>query len=264
MLLSLSNVDNYSMALYTSDAALQPLIQCIYAIHMQLSKSNREAYCQQHSYPLIDGTGWFLKDKVRGLQTLAYYSWMKIEFACAMMERYRNLHWLFWIDTDALFMNKHVRLEELLAGVQESDLFIVGADAEGINAGTFFIRNSPAGRKFCMELLDQQRTYGYEQQAMSSLYNKAVKESGQECVVSERDNLRLPSGVKACLDKKALGFRILKLCAFGSWAGLEWKRGHGYYFDGVYMDGDFIIHFPGDRSAKLGLMRKALSWEGST
>ena len=184
---------------------------------------------------------------------------MKIEFVCSVMEKHRNLRWLFWIDTDALFMNTHIRLNKLIAGVEESDLFIIGADAEGINAGTFFIRNNPAGRRFCTDLLNQQRRYGYEQQGMSSLYNKAVKESGQECVVSESENLRLPSGVKACLDKKAPGIRLLRLCAMGSWAGLEWKRGYGYYFDGVYMHGDFIIHFPGDRSAKLGLMKKALT-----
>lgn len=178
---------------------------------------------------------------------------------CAMMKKYDELDWLFWIDTDALFMNIHISLAQLLAGVEEGDLIIIGADAEGINAGSFFIRNTHAGRSFCANLLLQRNKYNYEQQAMSALYNKAVEEGGQECVVNEVDNLRLPSGVKACLDKKAKGFRLLKLCALGSWAGLERKRGQGLYFPGVYMNGDFIIHFPGDRRAKLGLMKRALS-----
>lgn len=192
-------------------------------------------------------------------QSLAHYSWVKIEFVCAMMKQYHNLDWLFWIDTDALIMNIHISLTQLLAGVEDNDLIIIGADAEGINAGTFFVRNNRAGRNFCTELLHQQEKYNYEQQAMSAMYNAAVEKSGQECVVSESVNLKLPSGVKACLDKKAPGFRLLKLCAIGSWAGLERKRGQGLYFDGVYMEGDFIIHFPGDRSAKLGLMKQALS-----
>ena len=192
-------------------------------------------------------------------QSLAHYSWVKIEFVCAMMKQYRNLDWIFWIDTDALIMNIYISLTELLAGVKDSDLIIIGADAEGINAGTFFIRNNHAGKKLCTKLLHQQQKYKYEQQAMSAMYNAAVEKSGQECVVSERVNLYLPSGVKACLDKKAPGFRLLKLCAIGSWAGLERKRGQGLYFEGVYMEGDFIIHFPGDRRAKLGLMKQALS-----
>ena len=175
------------------------------------------------------------------------------------MEQYSHLDWLFWMDTDALFMNMQISLTQLLAGVKETELIIIAADAEGINAGTFFIRNTRAGRDFCKELLKQQSKYSYEQQAMSATYNKAVEDSGQHCVVGERDNLRLPSGIKACLHQKAPGFRILRLCAMGSWAGLEWKHGHGYYFDGVYMNGDFIIHFPGDRRVKLSLMKWVLS-----
>ena len=225
---------------------------------LQLSKSNRAAYCRLHGYPLIDGTGSFLQGQRSRGGGLAYFSWVKIEFVCATMKKYDHLQWLFWMDTDALFMNIHISLTQLLAGVGRDDLMIIAADAEGINAGTFFIRNSPAGRELCKELLNQRSKYSYEQQALSALYNKAVEESGQKCVVSEKDNLRLPSGVKACLDRKAPGFRILKLCAMGSWAGLEWKRHHGLYFDGVYMHDDFIIHFPGDRRVKLSAMKQAL------
>ena len=101
--------------------------------------------------------------------------------------------------------------------------------------------------------------YTNEQQAISALYNKAVEKSEQKCIVSEKDNLHLPSGVKACLNQKAPGFRILKLCAMGSWAGLERKRGYGLYFDGVYMDNDFIVHFAGDGRFKLSTMKQALS-----
>ena len=41
------------------------------------------------------------------------------------------------MDTDALFMNIHISLAQLLAGVEKNDLMILAADAEGINAGTF-------------------------------------------------------------------------------------------------------------------------------
>lgn len=230
----------------------------IIIILLQLSKSNREAYCRLHGYPLIDGTDTFLKGRRNPSGGLAYFSWLKIEFVCAMMGKHDHLNWLFWMDTDALFMNIHISLVQLLAGVEKDDLMILAADAEGINAGTFFIRNSPAGQQLCKELLRQQSKYNYEQQAMSVLYNKAVEKSGQKCVVEEKDNFHLPSGVKACLNQKAPGFRVLKLCAIGSWAGLERKRGHGLYFDGVYMNNDFIIHFAGDRRLKLSSMKQAL------
>lgn len=232
---------------------------CVCIILLQLSKSNREAYCRLHGYPLIDGTDTFLKGRRNHAGGLAYFSWLKIEFICAMMGKHAHLHWLFWMDTDALFMNIHISLAQLLAGIGKDDLMILAADAEGINAGTFFMRNSPAGRQLCKELLNQRSKYNYEQQAMSVLYNKAVEKSGQKCIVSEKDNLYLPSGVKACLDRKAPGFRVLKLCAIGSWVGLERKHGHGLYFEGVYMENDFIVHFAGDRRLKLSAMKQALS-----
>ena len=38
-------------------------------------------------------------------------------------------------------LNIHISLAQVLAGVEK---MILAADAEGINAGTFFIRNSPS------------------------------------------------------------------------------------------------------------------------
>ena len=154
-----------------------------------------------------------------------------------MLEQHTELDWLFWIDSDALFMNMDIKLHQLLVGVSDTDVIVIAPDAEGLNAGTFFVPSSQPGREFCEELLQQRSKYHYEQGALSALYNKAVRESGQECAIYQKDNYNHPSGIKACLDKKAPGFRILRLCAMGSWGGLEWKPGHGFYFDDVYMNG---------------------------
>jgi len=69
--------------------------------------------------------------------------------------------------------------------------------------------------------------------------------------VKEQVNLQHP---KACLDQRAPCFCVLKLCAMGSWGGLEWKRGYGFYF---YMYGDFIVHFAGSSVPKLPQMKCA-------
>ena len=97
----------------------------IIIILLQLSKSNREAYCRLHGYPLIDGTDTFLKGRRNPSGGLAYFSWLKIEFVCAMMGKHDHLNWLFWMDTDALFMNIHISLVQLLAGVEKDDLMIL-------------------------------------------------------------------------------------------------------------------------------------------
>ena len=53
---------------------------------------------------------------------LAYFLCLKIEFICAIMGKHAHLHWLFWMDTAALFMNIHISLAQLLAGVGKDDL----------------------------------------------------------------------------------------------------------------------------------------------
>ena len=225
----------------------------VLCVYLQVSHGNRKSYCEQHGYKLLDGTGWYGS---RGVG-LAYYSWLKVEFVCKMMEQNKHHQWLFWMDKDALFMNTHIKLSRLLVRVTENDIIIVAADAESLNAGTLLIRNNQQGRKFCQDWIGRRYKFRYEQQALSTMYNQAVRERGQECIVKEQVNLQHPSGVKACLDQRAPGFRVLKLCAMGSWGGLEWKRGHGFYFQGFYMYGDFIVHFAGSSVPKLPQMKRA-------
>lgn len=172
------------------------------------------------------------------------------------MWKKRDIQWLFWMDTDALFMNMQISLSQLLVGVSEDDVIVLAADAEGLNAGAFLIRNNESGRQFCQEWFKKRSQFCYEQQALSTMYNDAVTQSGQSCETPERVDLTHPSGVKACIGKKAPRFNLLRLCAIGSWGGLEWKHGHGYYLDGFYMYGDLIVHFAGNnRNTKLKLMR---------
>lgn len=224
---------------------------CVYIL--QLSHQNKEHYCTRQGYAMLDGTGWY-SSSTHG--HLTYYSWLKVQFLCHMMNDHKEHQWLFWMDTDTLIMNMQIRLGQLLVDVERDDVIVIAADAEGLNAGTFFIQNSEAGRAFCENWLSKRAKYRYEQQALSILYNEAVEENGDMCSVEELD-LSHPSGIRACLNKTAPGFRVLRLCAMGSWSGLEWKCSHGYYFQGVYMYGDFIVHFAGnDKETKLRLMEK--------
>ena len=73
---------------------------------------------------------------------LDYYSWLKVEFVCKMMQQNKQHQLLFWMDTDALFMNQHIKLSQLLVRDTENDVIIVAADAESLNAGNFLIRNN--------------------------------------------------------------------------------------------------------------------------
>ena len=181
-----------------------------------------------------------------------------MEYLYDVMRNYSDLQWIFWMDTDALFMNTEIRLSQLLFDVTENDVIVIAADAEGLNAGTFLIRNNELGRRFLRKWLEKHRVFLYEQQALSDMYNDAVRESGQDCHLTEEEDYKHPSGVKACIDRKAPGFHMLKLCAMGSWGGLEWKHGHGYYLEGFYMYGDFIVHFAGnDKPTKVRLMKLA-------
>jgi len=208
-----------------------------------VSHGNRKSYCEQHGYELLDGTGWYGS---RGVG-LAYYSWLKVEFVCKMMEQNKHHQWLFWMDTDALFVNMCIKPSQLLVGVTENDVIIVAADAESLNAGTFLIRNNQQGRKFCQDWI------GRRYKALSTMYSQAVREwAGVHCEGAGEPTTSF--WCQSVLGSKAPGFHVLKLCAMGSWGGLEWKRGHSFYF---YMYGDFIVHFAGSSVPKLPQMKCA-------
>ncbi|EPY50017.1 alpha-1,2-galactosyltransferase Gma12 [Schizosaccharomyces cryophilus OY26] len=161
---------------------------------------NRREYAERHGYifEFLDASDY--ASKVAG----HLFPWVKVPMLKDTMDKYPNAEWIWWLDHDALIMNKdanlvdylldHNKLNSLLtrgaeyksgAGVDSDGFrapeqqeaedvhFIMSQDFNGINAGSLFVRNSEMGRwivDMWFEPLYLDHIQGYaEQQAISHM-----------------------------------------------------------------------------------------------
>ncbi|WBW75392.1 Golgi alpha-1,2-galactosyltransferase Gma12 [Schizosaccharomyces osmophilus] len=161
---------------------------------------NRREYAERHGFifEFLDASDYAAK------VTGHLYPWVKVPMLKDTMDKYPDAEWIWWLDHDALIMNKdanvvetlldHDKLNSLLtrgaeyksgAGIESNGLytpeqqqaqdvhFIMSQDFNGINAGSLFVRNSEVGRwivDIWFEPLYLDHIGGYaEQQAISHM-----------------------------------------------------------------------------------------------
>mmetsp|Transcript_16043 Transcript_16043/g.44735 ORF Transcript_16043/g.44735 Transcript_16043/m.44735 type:complete len:341 (-) Transcript_16043:723-1745(-) len=233
-----------------------------------MSWQNKVAYCKYWGYTCMEGNSWYDSRAPKDGKTFT-----KLHFIKHVMEspEARNLEWLFWIDGDAIIANMGTRLSDLLQGLPVDDnitVLAIATDALSLNTGVFLLRNSPRGRGFLLHWMDQRagqsqdsnRTNVDDQRALISIYNSRARELALTCTPGH-----FPFGVLSelsCHDQAQVPeVLLLPPCAMNSGPGLEWKPGTGPYLTGMYMHGDFVVHFFGQGHRKMGLVRKAVQKE---
>ena len=91
--------------------------------------------------------------------------------------------WVWWVDSDSLFLNMNLRVEDHILAHAESQRrdrgesihaldFIASHDCSGYNAGSFLLRNTPWSRQFLKRVFELDMTlphdaYYHEQSAMA-------------------------------------------------------------------------------------------------
>ena len=208
-----------------------------------ISIENKISYCSKHNYKLIDYSskeGLDLskdnqfKQRLSKLRTPKRYllpselvmGWSKIKLLIDLLEKDKDTNWFFWIDADAVFMNHHKRLDQFISNDPET-FFIVGKDCNGINVGTFFIKNCPQSLEFLKELWQiGPKAGGWIEES----------EQGQLSILGQSE-------------KYAKGFSIVRNTEFNSYIhdcwGVEDRKAAPCQMHYKYTQGDFIIHLPG-------------------
>jgi hypothetical protein len=224
----------FSAALYSADIAVVTLAAGKeYNAAVRTSTENKEQYCKKHGYDFFCGT--------ESLDTTRSFSWTKIKLLLNVMATGKH-KWIFWTDADSLIMNDSIRLEEfidpdhdfILPGdyhaVDPSELTPewqqMAPHVVNINAGEFFLRNSPWSIAFLEECYNKtefvQHSW-WEQGAMTDL-----------------------------LTTKSEYFEKVKLVPYRLMNSLPVGHSIGPSFTPTaYERGDFILHFPGTRLANL-------------
>lgn len=234
------SIDNSSKA--WSDDLLQPLIDV------------RAAYCKRHGYVLLDANG--LIDRTRPA------AWSKL-LAFESYFKSGQYDYLFYLDMDTLIMNPSIKLETLIsaaradvgsAGGDPPDM-IISEDMNGLNTGSFIMRNSEWSLWFLRTAWEQEQLVGptaadgtphlfrWEQRAFHYLtYSAQWQQAGLPKFPGDIEGIRRH-------------ISVLPQCAFNSYIlhPFDW---HAVREDAQYAPGDFLIHFAGKNGeSKRTLMR---------
>lgn len=105
----------------------------------RLTLPNKLEYCNRHNYTLFTS-----HNDLSGKYWHHGVHFIKVLWLLETMQDNPDMEWFFWIDADAIIMNMKKKLEDFLPlrfeGGTDAD-FLVGEDGNGINIGTFFLRN---------------------------------------------------------------------------------------------------------------------------
>ena len=126
-------------------------------------RQNKLLYAQRHNYAAVCKSKDFY-DVVIGFE--------KIWFIRDLLKN-SDLEWIWWTGCDTLVTNMNIKIEDV---VDNNYHFIIASDCNGLNADSFFVRNSPEGRAYIQMIIDHYPLYQHhgwaEQQVMIDTLDK--------------------------------------------------------------------------------------------
>lgn len=174
-------------------------------------EQNKVKYADKHEYAYACKTDGFY-NVVIGFE--------KIWFMRDMFDAYPDLDWMWWTGTDTLITNMNTKLEDR---IDNNYHFIIATDCNGINADSFFVRNTPEGRGY-LDLIKSK----YEE------YKNHVWAEQQVIIDTAEANKDIIKFVPQ-KDINAYDYGLYPECVpkdkFGN--------------DGQWSQGDLLIHWPG-------------------
>jgi len=189
---------------------------------------NKKFYAQKHGYKAIAR---------ETLKPGIHPNFQKIDFMLDVLSN-SDIDSVLWTDTDSMITNFNIPLEDLLYDGHD---MTITTDWNGINSGTFLVRNTVRIKNYLKMILDNEPVYKthefYEQGVIMDTYNhykNMIKIVPQRFMNAYWLPLYHPDENKDLKDK--LGF------------------------NGQWRPGDFIIHAPGQpNSVRMSLFEQVLS-----
>jgi mannan polymerase II complex MNN10 subunit len=174
---------------------------------------NKLPYCIKHGYPLL-----VKNDDWHDIH-IGHEKGYLIQLA---FESYPECDWVFFSECDTLITNMDTKLEDVIRN--EKKHFVITVDINGINAGSFFVKNSPEGRGFVQDMIDNIGNFKNEQDFIVDSYFISKKHTNIMSLY--------PQKTFNSYDYKSYG-RLYP-------TGLDCLGNNG-----SWEPGDFIIHFAG-------------------
>lgn len=180
-----------------------------------ISAANKKGYAEKWGYDLVVQRE--KKDPEREMH------WAKISTLIEILPGY---DWVFWTDADSLVMNYNKKIEQHL---DDSYDVIFNQDANGLNTGHFFVRNSAWSLAFLKEC--------YTICPPPRIFANGMYHTWQD-----------QGAIRTYLDRHPESLSRIKLCS---------QKDFNCYVD-CFEHGDFILHFAGGNGNdyKLAMMKK--------
>ena len=126
---------------------------------------NKELYAKKH--------GYMIEVKTKDFEENFHIYFEKMRVISNLFNKYPELEWAFWIDCDAMITNFNIKLEDI---IDNNYHLIITKDINNINAGCYFIKNSPEGREYINMMINNNDKYFNhiwgDQQCMIDSYEK--------------------------------------------------------------------------------------------
>lgn len=206
----------------------------------RLTFGNFEAYAARHGYDAIDAldnafVAALFADHRTKFAVTHYFKFHVMKFFLP------HYDWILWADGDSIFLNQSIRMEDLVDDNYDA-LFTINTREEPawsliINAGHYFLRNTPWTHRFLQECI-----YMSEHRCQEFLY---LVPGGQPPVLNNWIHLCGADGGYWLSDQGVLQWLIM-------YKGQDYRchmkfvgfRDFNSEFP-WYEEGDFIVHFPG-------------------
>jgi mannan polymerase II complex MNN10 subunit len=125
-----------------------------------LTHPNKVSYCNKHNYPLILKNDNFSKIPI---------GFEKAYLILDAFIKYPHCEWVFFSECDTFITNMNIKLENIIEN--ERKHFVITTDFGGINAGSFFVRNSKEGIFFIQKMIEYINILPHEQDFIQRCYD---------------------------------------------------------------------------------------------
>lgn len=193
-------------------------------------EKNKIPYSKKYGYPIFVNTEKF-RDNVKP-------HFDKIHFILHTLENNNDIDWFWWIDTDTMITNFNIKLEDII----KSDSFdiyhcIIGStvynwqtDIDGINNGSFFIKNTNESKNFLKAIIEEEPNH---------LEHPWQDQGSMIAVLKKYEKYRSIT--------KFVLMRNFNSLDYEYWDNLGWsnKKIPGRIECDQWHPGDFVIHWAG-------------------
>jgi hypothetical protein len=177
---------------------------------------NLKKYCNKHGYELH-------AENITGTQM--YFGYKKIECLFGLLGAF-SVDAVLCLDMDTLITNHNIKVESF---IDDKHDFYITKDVNGINAGSFIIKNSDWSIEYLRDIFESQEKFECEQNAivywMDTLYKYKKK-------IKILDH---PSINSYLYDEYAPGWGVIG----------DKQIDKPTHEEGDWQKGDFLVHLPG-------------------